>query len=164
VENAFNSASWQLIVEALSGRDMPQWIIAMIQDYFCDRFVEDGDLRVRISCGVPQGSVLEPTLWNLLYDGILQIEMPLGTRLVAFADDLAVLTMGRTEADLVSTTEDALTRVARWMEQNSLRMEPSKTEAVLLIGRRRPRPISFRLGNGTVQPQSELKYLGVVLD
>jgi hypothetical protein len=96
-------------VEALSGRDMPQWIIAMIQDYFCDRFVEDGDLRVRISCGVPQGSVLEPTLWNLLYDGILQIEMPLGTRLVAFADDLAVLTMGRTEADLVSTTEDALT-------------------------------------------------------
>jgi hypothetical protein len=90
--------------------------------------------------------------------------MPLGTRLIAFADDLAILTMGRTEEDLVRTTERALNNVANWMKKNFLRLEPSKTEAVLLIGKRRPDPISFRLGNQAVQPQNEIRYLGVVLD
>jgi hypothetical protein len=90
--------------------------------------------------------------------------MPLGTRLIAFADDLAILTMGRTEEDLVRTTERALNNVANWMKKNFLRLEPSKTEAVLLIGKRRPDPISFRLGNQTVQPQNEIRYLGVVFD
>jgi hypothetical protein len=164
VANAFNSASWQRIVEALHHKNMPPWTIAIVQDYLRDRWVEDDDLSIRVSCGVPQGSVLGPTLWNLLYDGVLRIEVPLGTKLVAFADDLAVLTMGRTEEELVRTTEDALTRTERWMEENSLRLEPSKTEAVLLIGGRRPRPISFRLGNNTITPQRELKYLGIFLD
>jgi hypothetical protein len=162
--NAFNSASWEGIVFALRQKNMPPWTIAIVQNYFRDRIVEDGDLQVRVSCGIPQGSVLGLTLWNLLYDGVLRIEMPLGTRLIASADDLAILTMGRTEEDLVRTTEGALNNVAKWMGENSLRLEPSKTEAVLLIVRRRPGPISFRMGNGTVQPQTEVKYLGVVLD
>jgi hypothetical protein len=59
VENAFNSALWQGIVATLSRRNMPPRVIAIVRDYFRDRFVEDGDLRVRVSCGVPQVSGLD---------------------------------------------------------------------------------------------------------
>ncbi|KAH0814569.1 hypothetical protein GEV33_008222 [Tenebrio molitor] len=37
VANAFNSASWQRIVEALHHKNMPPWTIAIVQDYLRDR-------------------------------------------------------------------------------------------------------------------------------
>jgi shikimate kinase len=46
-------------VATLSRRNMPPRVIAIVRDYFRDRFVEDGDLRVRVSCGVPQVSGLD---------------------------------------------------------------------------------------------------------
>jgi predicted oxidoreductase len=45
VANAFNSASWEGIVSALSLKNMPPWTIAIVQDYLRDRIVEDGDLQ-----------------------------------------------------------------------------------------------------------------------
>lgn len=40
---------------------------------------------------VPQGSILRPTLWNILYDGLLRIPMPAGVELIAFFGDVALV-------------------------------------------------------------------------
>lgn len=50
-----------------------------------------------ISSGVPQGSVLGPSLWNTMSDGVLQLE---GIGMIAYADDLAAVIKANTEADL----------------------------------------------------------------
>lgn len=42
--------------------------------------------EVIVSCGVPQESVLGPTLWNILYDEAQEIVMTIGIRL----DDMAL--------------------------------------------------------------------------
>lgn len=44
-----------------------------------------------ITCGVPQGSVIGPTLWNVLYDELLTLPMPQGVELEGFADDVAIV-------------------------------------------------------------------------
>lgn len=54
--------------------------------------------------------MLEPTPWNIMYDAALELEMPVGVRTLAFADDLAVLTLGRTEEQLIDITNKALER------------------------------------------------------
>lgn len=59
--------------------------------------VEEGEMRM--SCGVPQGSILEPLLWNLYYDGVFNTEMLDGVTLVRHADDLVVVAVAKASSD-----------------------------------------------------------------
>lgn len=52
---------------------------------------------MEVTTGVLQGSVLEPTLWNFLYDVFMEGD----TVLIRYADDLAVLSAADDERSLV---------------------------------------------------------------
>ncbi|KAH0820966.1 hypothetical protein GEV33_001825 [Tenebrio molitor] len=144
VENAFNSAPWARVVEAMERWTLDAYLIGLIQSYLTERgLVVTNRERVEVVCGVPQGSVLGPVLWNIMYDGVLRVEVPVGVRLVAFADDLAIVGTARTEESLVDCVDRALSMVAEWMKRTGLRLATQKTEAVLLVGRRRPRKVKF---------------------
>jgi hypothetical protein len=165
VENAFNSAPWARVVEAMERRTLDAYLIGLIQSYLTERglVVTDRE-RVDVVCGVPQGSVLGPVLWNIMYDGVLSLEVPVGVRLVAFADDLAIVGTARTEESLVDCVDRALSMVAEWMKRTGLRLATQKTEAVLLVGRRRPRKVKFTVGGEEIQPKESVRYLGVRVD
>lgn len=78
----------------------------MIQQYFTERKLltrtEQGSLEVELNSGVPQGSILGPTLWNLLYDRVLWLSLPGGASLVGYADDLALVAASSTEQLLIN--------------------------------------------------------------
>lgn len=59
VKNAFNSTSWPRIIKA--------YLIRLI----CTLKTEEMDM----TCGVPQGSVLVSTVWNVFYDDIFREEI-----------------------------------------------------------------------------------------
>lgn len=47
--------------------------------------------KITVTCGVLQGSVLGPTLWNVLYNGLLRTLLPPGVEYLAFTDDVALV-------------------------------------------------------------------------
>lgn len=95
VQNAFNSAPWNVIASALREKGIPAYICRILDGYFDGRvlmYEDAGDAKTRnLTAGVPQGLVLGPTLWNFLYDGLLRLTMPDGVELVAYADDVAIV-------------------------------------------------------------------------
>lgn len=51
--------------------------------------------------------MLGPTLWNILYDGLLRIHLPPGVSFLAFADDVALVAIGKDTIVLSNLLTDA---------------------------------------------------------
>lgn len=79
VKNAFNTASWQCIMKALHAMNVPIYLCKILDDYLSERTLyydtNQGKESYKITSGVPQGSVLGPTLWNIMYNGILNLKL-----------------------------------------------------------------------------------------
>ena len=165
MRNAFNSVSRRDIIEELKNRKVSSYMINLIQSYFTNReFVAQSGKWYDSNAGVPQGSVLGPILWNILYDGILRVRMPTGTQLIAFADDLVLVAAGKEEGELMRKANQALEGVCEWMEGKNLRIAAEKTEAILLTGRKKHRDVYFIVEGTRIHTQEIIKYLGITLD
>jgi len=168
VANAFNSAKWLKIVKALNDKRLPPYLVGIIQSYLSDRaIVYEGSSRT-CTCEVPQGSVLGPLLWNLMYD-LLQVDTEgnvsgmSSTELVSFADDVAVVSTGHTPWLLETATNLALNRVAEWMTNAGLTLSVRKTEAVILTKKRGYSLPEFSIMCDRIEIKDCIRYLGVEL-
>ena len=81
-------------MDALKYMGVPAYIRRITSSYFSDRTLmydtEEGPRSYRVTGGVPQGSVLGPILWNIMYDAIPRLVLPKGASVIGFADELAL--------------------------------------------------------------------------
>ena len=168
VKNAFNSAQWPNILMALESYNVPDYLIRIISSYLSERTLQyDTDRGVKhyeIAGGVPQGSVLGPTLWNAMYDGVLKLELPDKATIVGYADDIALVVVDKRLDILEAKCNDAAARVQRWLNNAGLELAVQKTEAVLISARREKKQITLRIGEHEIRSQEAIRYLGVLID
>lgn len=166
VANAFNSARWGSIITAVREKQFPQYLVDTLQSYLSSREIRYEGKTWPTTCDVPQGSVLGPLLWNLMYDGLLRIdtggnvEGMSSTSLVAFADDVAVVATRHTTSILEEVTNNALAKIAECMDSTGLTLAADKTEAVMLTTKRGYEKPVFSMKGVAVEPQEDLRYLG----
>lgn len=168
VKNAFNSASWPCIMSALERKETPKYLRNIIGQYLSNRtiLVSGGgrDRPIKVSCGVPQGSVIGPDLWNVLYDDLLRLNLPTNVEIIAFADDIALVATASTPFLLEELLEVALGAVMDWMRDNGLELAIEKTEAIVLTNRNKHNSMTVRCGLLSFPSVRCVKYLGVLLD
>jgi len=123
VRNVFNTVRWPVILAAMNRTGIPEYLRIVVGSYFWDRVLwydtEDGPKRYRVSAGSPQGSVLGPILWNIMYDGILGINRPVGLELHCFADDVAITAVSKTIAGLEVKCNSTIGAAILWRSRLS---------------------------------------------
>jgi hypothetical protein len=114
---------------------------------------------------VPQGLLLGPLLWNLVYDGLLRLLDPVkDVDAVAFAGDLALVITMRKSQDIVDRIREAMKLVTDWYKDAGLHLAPEMTEVVLLTGKCVSKVLKFDVGNGEITTRNTVRYLGILID
>ena len=141
----------------------------LLDSYLSERkqfiFINNSNSQLRdVTCGVPQGSILEPLLF-LLYINNLPTALQTTPRL--FADDTALLISNSSFSKMESLAAPELSRVFGWMASNGLTLHPNKTFALDVPPfSRKPCPfdLSLTLNNVNIETPKVTKYLGILID
>jgi hypothetical protein len=73
-----------------------------------------------VSKGCSQGSCLGPGMWNIFYNTLLNVTFTSGTKIIAFADYLVLLTRGKLVSELENTANAELTKISKWAKENKV--------------------------------------------
>ncbi|CAK1550988.1 unnamed protein product [Leptosia nina] len=167
ISGAFDNAWWPMMLCKFKEGGCPPNIYRLLRSYFTKRRVGmfAGSVVVwkDATMGCPQGSVLGPTLWNILVDDLLRMAVPTGVTLVAYADDVTVLVEANSRAEIERKAAATLELAVQWGERNRLMFSLAKTQSITLKGKLQ-RPPVVRLGGESVRSVTSAKLLGVVLD
>ncbi|XP_011309785.1 uncharacterized protein [Fopius arisanus] len=167
IKNAFNSARWDCIMEAHARLNVLGYLQRMVSSYFSRRVLkydtETGPKKYKVTGGVPQGSVLDPLLWNIIYDGLLKLKLPQRTKLVAVADDVAVVIVRKHLEDMKRVFSITFEKIRCWMDSVGLSLAEEKTEAVLITCRKKIETITLQVRCCEITSQPPIRYLQVMI-
>uniref|UniRef100_A0A672FVC1 Reverse transcriptase domain-containing protein n=1 Tax=Salarias fasciatus TaxID=181472 RepID=A0A672FVC1_SALFA len=118
--------------------------------------------QLGIVCGVPQGSVLGPKLFNVYINDIFNVSQSL--KLILFADDTTIFYSSNDYNELVKTVNMELNKIKTWMDINKLSLNISKTK-VMMFGNSTTKSFQQIVIEGTeIENVCENKFLGIVID
>jgi len=101
---------------------------------------------------------------NILLASLRKLEVE-GFRVVAYADDVALVTTGKYASVVRDRMQVALQILVEWTLSCGLGVNPSKTEVVLFTRKHRiPDIRPLRLLGVSLQLSEEARYLGLILD
>lgn len=118
--------------------------------------------QLGIVCGVPQGSVLGPQLFNLYINDIFNVSQSL--KLILFADDTNIFYSSNDYHELECTMNRELNEIKRWMDINKLSLNINKTKAMTFGNFPENAHPQIRINGIQIENVCETKFLGVIID
>jgi len=169
IEGAYNHARFDVIRNALVRKKVDGFIIKWIEAMLNSRavFSELGYARVccQVGQGCPQGGVLSPTLWNLIVDSLLVELNGLDYYCQFYADDGAVLIVGKFLNTVCDRMQEAIGLVEEWCVNNVLTVSAEKLELILFTNKRKLDGYTpIKLQGKEIILRTQTKVLGVILD
>ena len=169
IQGAFDYCQHSAILDAMAEKRVPAQILGWYKHFLTQRYsitqMHNTKCAVRISRGTPQGGILSPLAFNLVFDAFIRTMNNGPVKVQAFADDAALLVLGVDPTSMVDVMQRALNKAANWGISRNLIFVPEKTNVIFFHRRKNwTEPKRLRMGNITLEYKSVIKFLGIWLD
>ena len=115
-----------------------------------------------ITAGVPQSSVLGPTLLSMFISDLPQTIAPVASAL--FVDDTTIFTTGNSVKNIAAKLNSAMSRISSWMSKNGLTLNITKTKTMLIHPPSKRPPLIVSYKDSLINQVQVFKLLGVFVD
>ncbi|CAH2101818.1 unnamed protein product [Euphydryas editha] len=181
LSKAFDTVSIPKLINKLEQIGIRGIALDIFKSYLSDRqqsvvvegFTSDS---VYLNFGVPQGSVLGPTLFLIYVNDLCSLKIP-NCDIISYADDTALIVSGSTWKDVKEHSESAISIVKKWLNRNLLTLNLNKTKLITFAPNRlsqAPSPFTVRVHDydnlfdtcncDVLECTSCIRYLGVMID
>ena len=167
LSKAFDSMPISLLVSKLDAYGMNMEAIRLLTSYLTERTqrvkVSDkySDWLVTVK-GVPQGSVLGPTLFNVFMNDIYGFIKK--ANLFNYADDNTLGYVGKSTHEITDVLTEESEIAIDWFYFNMMEANPDKFQAMLLSKPSQNKDFSLRIGSNFLKTESCVKLLGINID
>ena len=167
LEKAFDTVDHELLLTKLEKYGIRGNIQGLFKSYLSDRkqyvCVNNccSDYQT-ITCGVPQGSILGPTLFSLYINDIVN-DSNFTTRL--FADDTVLMLHEKNLSVLNTKVNSELHKIQLWLSKNKLSLNYSKITYMVIAPKRGTiEKFSVSLDGNELSRCESAKYLGFTIE
>ena len=171
LQKAFDTIDHSILLEKMSCLGFAGKTIAWYKSYLTNRsFImnvgKEFSSPGKLSCGVPQGSILRPLLF-LLY--VNDMPQAVNSELLLYADDTCLIYMGKDIQKIEEQLNSDSTSLCEWFIDNKLSVHfgEEKTKSILFGTKRQlkdQRDLNLKYGDIEIKQHSRVTYLGCTLD
>lgn len=171
LSKAFDSINHNLLIEKLAKLGLGNNSLGWCQSYLLGRtqktkFKNYTSLEETVTSGVPQGSILGPILFICFTNDMQEIFK--NCKVMSYADDTQILVSAKSSTQVKKMLESLIQTAQKWYSENSLLINASKTEVMLITRRRNKEKFEIEIMEDgrrkRIKLKTEIKVLGVYLD